>query len=261
MAANSTFNLLVYVDNAVTPVKLEVQAADATELVLQIQRSIGLPIVSISYWDDSAREYVQLRTLVPLQSGKSKLWVATSGVKAMPITEDKDPLEYNTIREQVEKLTPPEDGMVFTVKEILRVQNHNLEQKFKVRKAQLFDPNSRTALKFHAESQPVDQILKNGFRLPARPGPYGIGVIFSSDIGVSHATESVRFLLCEVAIGRFTTLHNEEDRGATLEVMQHMGYDSVVSRTSTHPNLQKMEENIIYHANQVCTHPVRDKHT
>ena len=249
---HDVYHVLVYVDNAVTPVKIEAQAADATELVLQIQKSIGLPIISISYWDDKSRAYVQLRTLVPLQEGKSKLWVATSGVKAMPITEEKDPLEFGTIREQIEKLTPPDDGVIFDVREILRVQNHSLEQKFKSRKAQLFDSNSRTVLKFHAESQPVEQILKSGFKVPARPGPYGLGIIFSSDISVAQASENVRFLLCEVATGRYTTLHNEEDRGTTLEVLQHMGYDSVLSRTATHPNMTKMEEYIVYHPNQVC---------
>eukprot|EP01059_Diplonema_ambulator_P031978 TRINITY_DN6057_c0_g3_i4.p1 TRINITY_DN6057_c0_g3~~TRINITY_DN6057_c0_g3_i4.p1 ORF type:complete len:645 (+),score=191.29 TRINITY_DN6057_c0_g3_i4:45-1979(+) len=244
------YSLLVYVDNAVTPVKMDISANNPTELVQTIQRNIGLPVMSVSYWDENVREYVLLRSMGPLDEGKTKLWVATSGIKAMPITEEKDPLEFSTIREQIERLTPPEDGVVFAVKEILRIQNHLLEQKFKARKAQLFDPSARTVLKYHADTQPTDHVMKDGFRIPSMPGPYGTGIIFSSDISVAYQTESVRFLLCEIAVGRFTTLHNEEDRGASFEVLQHMGYDSVVARTSTHPTLNKLEEYIIYHPDQ-----------
>ena len=250
MASGGAYSLLVFVDNAVTAVKIDLEANDVNELVLQIQRIIGLPLASICYWDEVSREYVQLRTLAPLTDGKCKIWVATRGVKAMPITEDKDALEFSSIREQVEKLTPPEDGLAFRVNEILRVQNHTLDQKFRMRRSQLFDPSARTTLKFHAGNQPTDQILKEGFLIPTRPGPYGLGVIFSSDISVAYHTEAVRFLLCEVAIGRSTTLHNEEDRGTTYEVLQHMGYDSVISRTSAHPTFDQLEENIVYHPHQ-----------
>ncbi|KAJ9448136.1 hypothetical protein DIPPA_25201 [Diplonema papillatum] len=245
-----TYSLLVYVDNAVTPVRMDIATSDATDLVMQVQRSIGLPVLNVSYWDESAREYVALQNLTPLQGGMTKVWVATSGMKALPITEEKDPLEFTTIREQIEQLTPPADGCVFEVWEILRVQNHAQEQNFKKHRSQLFDPAARTALKFYADAQAPDRVLNEGFRMPSQPGPYGFGVIFGSDVTVPYPSQSAQFVLCEVAIGRYTTLHNEEDRAVTYEVLQHMGYDSVVARTSNHPMLSKLEENIIYHPHQ-----------
>eukprot|EP00756_Hemistasia_phaeocysticola_P012153 Hpha_TRINITY_DN15176_c0_g13::TRINITY_DN15176_c0_g13_i1::g.127780::m.127780 len=246
------FSLLVYVDNSVAPVRMDISATDATELAIAVQDRLGLPIASASYWDEEFGEYALLRSLAPLavQGGRAKLWVATQGVKAMPITEEKDALEYSTIRESVEALTPPEPGTAFELKEIVRVQSHELEHRFVTRRRQLFDPSTRTVLKFYADSQPAEEAAKEGFRLPSRPGPYGLGIIFSSDISVAHAADEVRLLLCEIATGRATTLNNEQDRGVTLEVLRHMGYDSVLARTTLQPGAPRLEEYIVYHPHQ-----------
>eukprot|EP01062_Namystynia_karyoxenos_P056421 TRINITY_DN47385_c0_g1_i1.p1 TRINITY_DN47385_c0_g1~~TRINITY_DN47385_c0_g1_i1.p1 ORF type:complete len:662 (+),score=228.53 TRINITY_DN47385_c0_g1_i1:83-2068(+) len=246
------YSLLVYVDNSVAPVRMDVPASDATELVLGVQERLGLPVVSVSYWDEDFGEYAQLKTLAPLAliGGKGKLWVATQGIKAMPITEEKDALEHGVIREAVERLSPPSPDVVFDLREIVRIQNHEFEQRFAARRRQLFDPSARTLLKFYAGQQPPEDAAREGFRLPSQPGPYGLGVIFSGDISVAHVSDEVKLLLCEVAVGRFTTLHNEQDRGVTLEVLRHMGYDSVLSRTTTHPSQPRLEEHIIYHPHQ-----------
>jgi hypothetical protein len=244
--------LLVYVDDETSPVKMTVQCEDATGLIMQIQKAIGKPISSAMYWDNDFTQFVPLKALDNILGDKAKLMVHTHGVRAQIVSETKDPLEYHTIRDFVDKLSLPGDGLMYSIREVQRLSNPQLEARFNARRTKLFDPNARTQMAFYTNNaRPSDVVIRDGFILPAVQGPYGKGVIFANDV-LAKPTQSanVRFLVCEVLTGKTVALHDEEDRGVTLEILEHMGYDSVVAITTTLPTSQRLEEWIVYHPDQ-----------
>eukprot|EP00760_Papus_ankaliazontas_P004535 PhM_4_TR11943/c0_g1_i1/m.35020 len=244
--------LLVYVDDDPNPVKMTVQVEDSQQLASQLQSTLNKPVTLISYWDHDFAQFVPLRSLDNIVGNKAKLQISSAGSKSHPVSDTRDPLEYNTIREYVEKLSPPGDGLVYAVRDIQRLQNPHLEVKFTARRQHLVDSRSRTQMAFYTNNaRPGEVAMREGFLLPSAPGPYGKGIVFSSDL-LARPTQSnnIRFLVCEVATGKTVALHDEEDRGVTREILEHMGYDSVVSYTTTIPGVPRLEEFIVYHPDQ-----------
>eukprot|EP00759_Apiculatamorpha_spiralis_P046182 PhF_6_TR42725/c0_g1_i1/m.64556 len=244
--------LLVYVDEESSPIKVTVSCEDATGLVMSLQRTIGKPINSVSYWDNDFAQFVPLKALDNIIGDKAKIMVYTAGIRAQTVNEAKDPLEYHTIREYIDKLSLPGDGLMYSIREIQRLSNPTLEARFVARRAKLFDPNARTQIAFYTNNaRPSDVAIRDGFILPATAGPYGKGIIFANDVLAKPTqTTNVRFLLCEIGTGKTVALHDEEDRGVTLEILDHMGYDSVIAVTTTLPTTPRLEEWIVYHPDQ-----------
>lgn len=93
-------------------------------------------------------------------------------------TED----EYYTVQDKVQKYIQPTHKWYPEVTKIVKVINYRLEANFRKAKLLMVDPEMRSELKFHGTSkEAIENIIKEGFRLPNKAGMYGKGVYFATD--------------------------------------------------------------------------------
>lgn len=246
------YNLLVYVDKDQYPQRMSVQVATLQELAAHIAQVIGQPVAAISVWDDEFRQYVPMASLLPLQRDmKGKLWVETGGVRIAAVTEAKDPLEWSALREHVDKLGPPRSGCVYEMVEAHKITNAALEDAFQRRRQRLIDPRARTMLLFYTNNaRPSDQVVQHGFALPVGEQHYGGGIIFASDIDAQPALNSnLKFLLCEVAVGRPLTITDGDERPLSGG-FDAAKYDSLLHITHRFNGVARLEEWAVYHQEQ-----------
>ena len=247
------YHLLVTVDRDTVPHKMVVQVADINELADRLQTlSPGQPIATVEYWDDDFGQFVPMRSLEPIkQLGcKAKLHVSTGGVKMVQVVEENDPLEWAALREQVDKLGPPKDGYVYELAQAHRIVHPGLEQAFQNRRRKLLDPTVRTVMLFYTNNaRPSDQVVQHGFALPTGQAAmhYDGGIVFASDIDAQPTvTTNLKFLLCEVAVGRSLTVQAGDRR----TVFDHNNYDSLLNLTRRFGGQQRLEEWVVFRPDQ-----------
>lgn len=100
------------------------------------------------------------------------------------------------------------------VVKIEKVFNKDLEYRFRKAKISAFSPYSD--LKFHGTSQSsIDNIVKDGFKLPQKAGMFGKGIYFATNSSKSaqeiYTKGSQKLLLCKVLLGKYQTLHTSEN--------------------------------------------------
>ena len=135
------------------------------------------------------------------------------------------------------------------VKQIQRVRNMELEEKFE--KAKLKSFGDFIDDKFHGtDNAGVEGITTNGFRLPQNPGMYGAGVYFATDSSKSaqeiYTKGSKKLLLCKVLLGKSLNL-KKEDKTMNIQKLRQKRYDSVYAPRCT---AVKNDEYVVFNPDQ-----------
>jgi len=138
--------------------------------------------------------------------------------------------EYMSVLDQVLKYIRPEHNWRPKITKIEKVRNEKLEKIWKAAKAKMFYPDF-SALKFHGTTaSAVDAIIKDGFKLPTRPGMYGKGIYFATDSSKSANTlytqGSGMLLLCEVLLGNVKQVRCS-DSTITDAMLKREHFDSI----------------------------------
>lgn len=165
-----------------------------------------------------------------------------------------DILEYNSIKDNVERFIQPDHGKFLNVISIDKIINLKLEEKFlKRQKTMIGYSQETTKLKFHGTNEDaLMKIIEEGFQLPKVEGMYGLGIYFATDSSKSaqYVGEKCKLLLCEVALGK-SIVFKSANHSLNLEILTKMGYDSVYAPRNTQDTSGvKFDEFIIYHPYQ-----------
>eukprot|EP01103_Thecamoeba_quadrilineata_P019150 TRINITY_DN763_c0_g1_i2.p2 TRINITY_DN763_c0_g1~~TRINITY_DN763_c0_g1_i2.p2 ORF type:complete len:210 (+),score=27.58 TRINITY_DN763_c0_g1_i2:823-1452(+) len=164
-----------------------------------------------------------------------------------------DALEYHFAKDICERYVDPAYRARFSVRNIEKVINPELDTKFQERKLELHDPKAQTYWRFHGtEEDSMSTIVKEGFSLsPKNTRPksllkFGAGIYFATDSSLScqYARGLNRLLLCEVSLGRSLFV---KEIHSSLDVAQLLQkYDSVFASRLHLRN----DESVVYHPDQ-----------
>mgnify|MGYP001562310979 FL=1 len=252
-----TYNLLVYIDREEHPIRVTSQVTNYQGLVQHLQQLTGKQVNQVSIWDESFRQYVPMKSLADIQEYRARLWVETGGVKLVIVTEERDALEWSALREHVDRLGPPREGYVYQLTQAHRILNLELEDQFQQQRKRLIDPSARTQMLFYTNNaRPSDQVVARGFALPAVSSPtpniYGGGIVFATDIDAQPPVNSnLKFLLCEVAVGRALTIHGGDTIAANkFRAFDLNSYDSLINMTHRGSGGTRLDEWVIFNPNQ-----------
>ena len=166
------------------------------------------------------------------------------------IKKDGDTLaEFQKVEDLVQKFIQPMHNWSPNVKQIQRVRNMELEEKFE--KAKLKSFGDFIDDKFHGtDNAGVEGITTNGFRLPQNPGMYGAGVYFATDSSKSaqeiYTKGSKKLLLCKVLLGKSLNL-KKEDKTMNIQKLRQKRYDSVYAPRCT---AVKNDEYVVFNPDQ-----------
>ena len=131
---------------------------------------------------------------------------------------DDDAVEYYTVCELTEKSVQSGNTWRPLVTKIEKVNNHKLTKRWLEAKSKMTSPQSEAPLKFHcADHESIESILKNGFRLPEKPGRFDKGVYFTTDPSKNaqrqlDACGSNELLVCKVLLGRSKIVQVADDK-------------------------------------------------
>ena len=143
--------------------------------------------------------------------------------------------EFQKVEDLVQKFIQPMHNWSPNVKQIQRVRNMELEEKFE--KAKLKSFGDFIDDKFHGtDNAGVEGITTNGFRLPQIAGMYGAGVYFATDSSKSaqeiYTKGSKKLLLCKVLLGKSLNL-KKSDKTMNIQKLRQKGYDSIYAPRHT----------------------------
>ena len=148
---------------------------------------------------------------------------------------------------------PPRDGYVFEMTDAHRIIHPELDQRFAIRRKRLLDNQVRTLMLFYTNNaRPSEQVVQHGFSLPTTNDPKngGGGIIFASDIDAQPSLNAnLKFLLCEVAVGRSFTIHTGDKLPANRP-FDSANYDSLLSLTARPNGLPRLEEWVVFDPDQ-----------
>jgi hypothetical protein len=252
-AEAATYQFLVYVDREEYPTKIQCTIDSVRGLVSHLQQALERPVARLSIWDNDFQQYIPFTSLNEVRDFKARLAVDTGGVRVSLVREDVDALEHNAVREHVDKLGPPRDGCSYQLVEAHRIINPDLERAFQNRRGKLCDPKVRSMMLFYTNNaRPSEQVVQHGFAMPAAgQGPNaGQGIVFATDIDAQPALNTnLKFLLCEVAVGRTFTVRSADRLTSQLRGFDLGKYDSLLNLTQR-DNGGRIDEWVIFNADQ-----------
>jgi len=170
------------------------------------------------------------------------------------LNPNDDALEFNRIKDMVEKYVTGTHKFSPNVTRIEKVENPKVELDF-----EKFRPNLNKDFdieKFHGTSNDAIQpIIDNGFRLGSKTNSmYGAGIYFATDSSKSaqdiYTKGSKKLLLCTILAGEPKTV-TTPDYNMTFETIRREGFDSAFAPRNTKDQGGVMyDEFIIYNPHQ-----------
>jgi len=152
---------------------------------------------------------------------------------------DQSSSKYLDIRDKVLKYIQPVHRWRPEVYSIIEVFNPNLLEDFYSCQADLIEP-STIREKFHGtDSEAINAIILNGFRLPINDTQvrmFGRGIYFATDSSKSaqdvYTEGSNVLLLCDVLLGKEMKVLGPK-YNMNLETIKNLGYDSIFAPRDT----------------------------
>jgi hypothetical protein len=251
-AAAQHYHFLVYADKDEHPCRVECVAGDLGALVRHVQQGIGRTVLRLSAWDDDFAQYVPLRALAEIRGTRAKLWAETAGVRIAPVSEAHDPLEYKVLLEHVDRLGQPQPQHAYEMTAAHRVSHPELEALFQARRKTLLDERVRTSLLFYTNNaRPSEHVVQHGFSVPELRPPYPNGIVFATDIDAQPAAGTeIKFLLCEVAVGRSFAVRGADRVSHQMRGFDLREYDSLMNWAQRDDGNGRIDEFVVFDPDQ-----------